>query len=90
MSDTPIPEKSLLSTHYENGTTPKATQTPEERALWGTIRAQLSERRQKRQKYNLRSNREADIYIPRLVRHAAEKNPPQPLTDSKIIPFPSI
>lgn len=64
------------------------TQTPEERALWESIRAQLSERRrQKRQKYDLRSNRETDLYIPLLVRHAAEKNSAQPLADSKIILF---
>jgi hypothetical protein len=64
-------------------------QTAEERALWKTIRANLSERRrQKRQKYNLRSNREADIYIPMIVRHAAgETNSSPSATDSKIIPF---
>lgn len=66
------------------------TQTPEERILWETIRAQLSEqRRQKRQKYNLRSNREADLYIPTIVRHAAEQNSSSATPRSpKIIPFP--
>ncbi len=66
------------------------TQTPEERALWEIIRAQLSERRrQKRQKYNLRSNREADLYIPTIVRHAAEQNSSSEIPrGSKIIPFP--
>jgi hypothetical protein len=44
------------------------TQTPEERALWETIRAQLSQRRsEKRQKYGLHSNREADLYVPTIV-----------------------
>jgi hypothetical protein len=63
------------------------TQTPAEQALWETIRAQLSERRrQKRQRYNLRSNREGDLYIPMLVRHAAENSSPS-AADSKIIPF---
>ena len=66
------------------------TQTLEERALWETIRAQLSERRQeKRQKYGLRSNREADLYIPAIVRHAAEQNSSSVNRRSpKIIPFP--
>jgi hypothetical protein len=64
-------------------------QTPEERALWKTIRAELSERRrQKRQKCGLASNREADLYIPTIVRHAAEKDSSRALADSKIIPFP--
>ena len=64
-------------------------QTPEDRALWETIRAELSERRrQKRLKYGLRSNREADLYIPAIVRHAAENNPLSSAPDSKIIPFP--
>lgn len=66
------------------------TQTPEERALWETIRAQLSERRrEKRQKYGLSSNREADLYIPMIVRHAAEQNSSSAIArSSKIIPFP--
>jgi hypothetical protein len=66
------------------------TQTPEERAFWKTIRAQLSERRgQKRQKYDLRSNREADLYIPAIVRHAAENNSSSSTAAaSKIVPFP--
>jgi hypothetical protein len=65
------------------------TQTPEQRALWKTIRAQLSERRaQKRQKYDLRSNREADLYIPTIVRHAAENNSSSSTAAaSKIVPF---
>jgi hypothetical protein len=38
------------------------SQTAEDRAIWETIRAELSEsRRQKRLKYGLRSNREADL-----------------------------
>jgi hypothetical protein len=66
------------------------TQTAEERALWETIRTELSERRgQKRQKYNLRSNREADLYIPMIVRHAGEQNSSSATRRSpKIIPFP--
>jgi hypothetical protein len=66
------------------------TQTPEERALWKAIRAQLSERRgEKRQKYGLRSNREADLYIPTIVRHAAEQHSSSSVPrSSKIIPFP--
>ena len=64
------------------------TQTPEDRALWETIRTQLSERRcQKRQKYGLRSDREADLYIPTIVRHAAQKDSLPTAADSKIIPF---
>jgi hypothetical protein len=64
-------------------------QTPEDRSLWETIRAELSERRrQKRLKYGLRSNREADLYIPAVVRHAAENNSSSFAADSKIIPFP--
>jgi hypothetical protein len=66
------------------------TQTPEERALWESIRAQLSERRrQKREKYDLCSNREADLYIPTIIRHAAEQNSSSATRQShKIIPFP--
>lgn len=66
------------------------TQTLEQRALWETIRAQLSERRrEKRQKYGLRSNREADLYIPAIVRHAAEQSASSAIAgSSKIIPFP--
>jgi hypothetical protein len=65
------------------------SQTPEDRALWKAIRAERSERRrQKRLKYGLRSNQEADLYIPAIVRHAAENSSP-PVTDSKIIPFPN-
>lgn len=67
------------------------TQTPEQRALWQRIRAELSQhRRQKRQKYGLSSNREADLYIPTLVRHAAEQNASSAATrgSPKIIPFP--
>jgi hypothetical protein len=60
-----------------------STQTPEERALWETIRAQLSERR----RYNLRSNRKADIYIPTIVRHAAL--PPRPVEALKSYRFPN-
>jgi hypothetical protein len=64
-------------------------QTPEERALWKCIRFQLSERRrQKRQKYGLSSNREADLYIPMIVRHAAEQNSPATARNAKIVPFP--
>jgi len=65
-------------------------QTPEERALWQIIRAQLSERRrEKRQKYGLRSNREADLHIPAIVRHAAEQNSSSAIVRGpKIIPFP--
>jgi hypothetical protein len=64
------------------------SQTPEDRAVWETIRAELSERRrQKRLKYGLRSNREADLYIPAIVRHAAENNPLSSAADSKIILF---
>jgi hypothetical protein len=64
-------------------------QTPDDRSLWETIRVELSERRrQKRLKYGLRSNREADLYIPALLRYAAENNSSPNVTDSKIIPFP--
>jgi hypothetical protein len=65
------------------------SQTAEDRALWETIRAELSERRrQKRLKYGLRSNREADLYIPAIVRHAAENNSSSFPAGSKIIAFP--
>jgi hypothetical protein len=65
------------------------SQTAEDRAIWETIRAELSEsRRQKRLKYGLRSNREANLYIPAIVRHAAENNSSSFAADSKIIAFP--
>jgi hypothetical protein len=65
------------------------TQTREERALWQSIRAQLSERRrQKREQYGLASNRGADLYIPMIVRNAAEQNSVAAIAQSsKIIPF---
>jgi len=65
------------------------TQTPANRALWKTIRAQISERRrEKRQKYGLRSNREADLYVPTIVRQVAEQNSSSGIArTSKIIPF---
>jgi hypothetical protein len=52
------------------------SQTPEDRAVWETIRAELSERRrQKRLKYGLRSNREADLYIPAICAARSGKQP---------------
>ena len=63
------------------------SQTAEDRALWETIRAELAERRRlKRLKYGLRSNREADLYIPAIVRHAAENSSPS-VADSKNLCF---
>jgi transposase len=60
---------------FSGPSTVSLTLSPEERVLWETIRSELSERRrQKRQKYSLRSNREADLYIPMIVRHAGEQN----------------
>jgi hypothetical protein len=66
------------------------TQTPEDRALWQSIRAQLAaQRRGKRKQYGLSSNREAELYIPRYFQPIAKK-PRRSQHQAKIIPFPHI